>query len=388
MHPATLELSQGGRGEVARALEELKLGRPVLLVGTTGQVESCSIVVAAELVTASAMAFVVRHTSGFVCVALDEDQADRLDLPPMVAGGGTAGSVPYAVTVDARTGISTGISAKDRAHTARLLADPRVRADELLRPGHLVPIRTGRSGVIERLASEEAAVDLARLAGLAPAAVMAEVVSSRSPISMCGIAEIDSFAMSYGLPVVSVDDVLMYRRQVEVHVERRASTDLSLAGGSFLSVVYRAIDRREHFALLHGDATDQYDRQVVYVHGECVEGDVFGATRCQCRAMLEQAFEFVSERGSGVVLYLRGDAGQPDPLATLDGRQPPSHSPVSGLRCLDEGQLSAAAHIMRDLRMRRPRLLGGDASLQARLHQYGLSARLHGRGLTAADGVA
>jgi 3,4-dihydroxy 2-butanone 4-phosphate synthase / GTP cyclohydrolase II len=317
---------------VRGALADVAAGRPVVLAGDDG---GGDLVFAAELATPQLLAFVVRHTAGFVCVAVPEDDAERLDLPLMVASDRDRPGAAQCVAVDAGAGISTGISAADRATTIRLLAAPDSGASDLVRPGHVVPLRVRPGGLFGARGRAEAATDLAGLAGLRPSAGLCGLVSGIDPGGMARGAELELFAREHGLSLVSIGDLAAYRGRFEGLVERGASAAMPLAAGRFTAVGYRSrTDGGEHVALVHGDIGDGEDVPV-HVHHECVVGDALGSALCGCGEHLRSALAGVAEEGRGVVVYLRSATD-------------------NGLRDRD-----VAAEILRDLGVRSTRPVAG-----------------------------
>ncbi len=350
-----------GAGPIERvraALSDLAAGRPVVVVDHEDRGD---LVVASELATPQAMAFMVRHTSGFVCVAVTGDDADRLDLPLMVRTARQRPGAAQCVAVDARAGVSTGISATDRARTIRLLAAEDTDATDLVRPGHVVPLRTEADGVLGHPGRAEAAVDLAVLAGLRPSGALCELVSTARPSGMARGAELDAFACEHGLQLVAISDLVAYRMRFEKLIERGVETTIPLATGRFTAVGYRSrIDGSEHLALVHGEIGDG-EEVLVYVHRECLVGDVLGSTGCRCGGRLQSALASVVGEGRGVVVYLRGGQGDG---AFLEALVPPPHQcpgdqpPVAadpGLR-----DHSIGGQILRDLGIRSSRTLSAD----------------------------
>ncbi|MGY1620739.1 3,4-dihydroxy-2-butanone-4-phosphate synthase [Geodermatophilus sp. SYSU D00965] len=296
----------GGADPIERvraALSDVAAGRPVVLVDDAGRGD---LVFAAELATPELLAFVVRHTAGFVCVAVPEDDADRLDLPLMVAADRDRPGAAQCVAVDAAEGTTTGISAADRAVTIRLLAAPDSVPSDLVRPGHVVPLRVAADGVLGSRGRAEAAADLAGLAGLRPSAGRCELVSTTDPGELARGADLERFGREHGLRLVSVADLVAYRARFEGLVERGVSATMPLAAGRFTAVGYRGrADGAEHLALVHGDVGDGAD-VLAHVHRECVVGDALGSALCGCGEHLRSALAAVAAEGRGVVVYLRG----------------------------------------------------------------------------------
>lgn len=288
----------------ARASEQLQAGRPVVVTGgadgTHGQ-----LAFAAASASAETVAFTVRHSTGFLCAALDPERAQRLDLGQMQ---GAARGSRLLVSVDAAVGVTTGISASDRARTLRLLADADTTAADLTRPGHLVPSAVHPAGVLGRAGHAEAATDLLAMVGLPTVAGLAAVVSTTSPTGLATGTELEEFCAHHDLVRVSVDDVLQHRLATEPIHARPVGARLPLDEGDFRAFAFRTTaDDREHLALVHGSVADAED-VLVHVRNECVLADVFGATRCSCRAELDTALRRITTAGRGVLIYLRQEA--------------------------------------------------------------------------------
>ena len=294
-------------GSIEQALAEIAAGRPVVVVDGEDREDEGDLIVAAEHIDAATMAFVVRHTSGFVCVALPEHDCQRLALPPLHPTNSDSFGTAYRVTVDAAEGVTTGISARDRAHTARVLASQTASANDLVRPGHVVPLAARPGGVLERAGHTEAAVDLTRLAGLAPAGVLCEIVSTRAPGHMARRPELVDFAAEHGLTMITIAELAAHRRRIETRVERVTATRLPTMAGTVRAVGYRGLpDGAEHIAMVAGEVAS--DDVPVHIHVECLIGDVFRSLRCGCARRLDVAMREVSATGRGVVLYLRSGA--------------------------------------------------------------------------------
>jgi 3,4-dihydroxy 2-butanone 4-phosphate synthase / GTP cyclohydrolase II len=364
---------------VERALVDLAAGKAVLVIDDEDRENEGDLIFAAQLATPELVAFMVRYTSGYICVPITEANADRLDLPPMFRVNQDRRGTAYTVTVDAREGITTGISASDRAYTVRLLADPATTSADLSRPGHIVPLRARDGGVLRRPGHTEAAVDLARLAGLAPAGVLCEVVSEKDPSGMARADELRTFADEHGLALISIADLIAYRRRSEKLVERVATARVPLRYGEFTAVGYASsYDNREHVAFVFGEIGDGAD-VLVRVHSECLTGDVFGSLRCDCGPQLDAALAAVAREGRGVVLYVRGHEGRGIGLLhklqayqlqdlgsdTLDANL------ELGLPA-DARDYGTGAQILVDLGIHTMRLLSNNPAKRAGLEGYGL----------------
>lgn len=299
---------------VERAIADIAAGKAVVVVDDEDRENEGDLIFAAEMATPELVAFMVRYTSGYLCVPLDGADCDRLGLPPMYSVNQDKHGTAYTVTVDAREGIGTGISASDRAATMRLLADPASTAGHFTRPGHVVPLRAKEGGVLRRPGHTEAAVDLARMANLAPAGVICEIVSQKDEGAMAQTPELRVFADEHGLALISIADLIAWRRRHEKHVVRVADARIPTAHGTFRAVGYTSIyDEVEHVALVLGDIPGpdgEGNDVLVRVHSECLTGDVFGSLRCDCGPQLDAAMEMVAQEGRGIVLYMRGHEGR------------------------------------------------------------------------------
>ena len=269
---------------IEQAIEDLGTGRAVVVVDDEDRENEGDLVFAAARATPPLLAFMIKHTSGVVCVPMLGEHLDRLRIPPMTYVNEDRKKTAYTVSVDARDGVSTGISASDRSHTIRVLVDSATEPFELTRPGHVFPLRAVEEGVLRRPGHTEAAVDLARLAGLTPAGVIAEIVNDDG--SMARLPDLLTFAHTHGLTIVSIADLIRYRRRTERTVTRDAETRIPTRHGEFRAVGYRdTVTGTEHVALVRGDLGDGQD-VLVRVHSECLTGDVLGSTRCDCGPQL------------------------------------------------------------------------------------------------------
>jgi 3,4-dihydroxy 2-butanone 4-phosphate synthase / GTP cyclohydrolase II len=294
--------------DVDRAIKDIAEGRAVVVVDDANRENEGDIIVAASMATPELLAFMIRYTSGVICVPLLGAELDRLQLPLMTSQNTERMRTAFTLSVDARDGVSTGISAADRATTIRRLVDPATTARDLVRPGHVFPLRYAEGGVLRRPGHTEAAVDLARLAGLPEAGVLAEVVNDDG--TMARLPELREFANTHGLALISIEQLIEYRRRTERQLSRQAQTRLPNAFGLWQAFGYRhEVDRTEYVALVLGDVADGTD-VLTRLHSECLTGDVFGSLRCDCGAQLEAAMAAIAAEGRGVVLYLRGHEGR------------------------------------------------------------------------------
>lgn len=297
---------------VERAIADIAAGKAVVVVDDEDRENEGDLIFAAEMATPELVAFMVRYTSGYLCVPLTGEDCDRMGLPPMYSVNQDRHGTAYTVTVDAREGITTGISAADRATTMRTLANPLSVAGDLTRPGHVVPLRAKEGGVLRRPGHTEAAVDLAKAAGLAPAGVICEIVSQKDVGSMARTTELREFADEHDLALISIEALISWRRHNEKHVVKVADARIPTEFGTFRAVGYQSpYDDAEHVALVMGDISEENGEDVlVRVHSECLTGDVFGSLRCDCGPQLNAAMEMVGREGRGVVLYMRGHEGR------------------------------------------------------------------------------
>jgi 3,4-dihydroxy 2-butanone 4-phosphate synthase / GTP cyclohydrolase II len=381
MTPEQIEERQRIRlDSVEDAIADVAAGKAVVVVDDVDRENEGDIVFAASKATPELMAFTIRHSSGVICVPMPADMLDRLEIPLMTPHNKDKLRTAYTISVDARDGVSTGISAADRAHTARVLADSATEPWEITRPGHVFPLRYREGGVLVRRGHTEAAVDLARMAGLTAAGVLVEVVNDDG--TMKRGQELRDFADEHGLRLISIEQMVHHRRRTESHVERVAETRLPTRHGDFTAFGYRiTVDGSEHIALVYGDPDALRDGQPVLtrVHSECLTGDVFGSARCDCGPQLEEAMERIAEEGSGLVIYLRGHEGRGiGLLAKLQayqlqdgGRDTVDANLDLGLPA-DARHYGAATQILRDLGVGSVRLMTNNPDKTTSLESYGV----------------
>jgi 3,4-dihydroxy 2-butanone 4-phosphate synthase / GTP cyclohydrolase II len=291
------------------AVAAIGQGEIVVVVDDEDRENEGDLIMAAEFATPEKIAFFVKHTSGLICAPITNDRADELDLPLMVAHNTESQRTAFTVTVDYQHETTTGISAADRARTIRSLIDPSTRPDDLARPGHIAPLRAREGGVLKRAGHTEAAIDLARMAGLYPAGVLCEIVTDDG-LGMARLPELERFAKTHGLLLISIADLIRYRRQREKLVRRIAEARIPTEWGDFACYAYQSVlDHETHLAFVQG-APQGEDNVLVRVHSECLTGDVFGSLRCDCGLQLQAAMAKIAEEGMGVVVYLRGHEGR------------------------------------------------------------------------------
>ncbi|WP_043738836.1 bifunctional 3,4-dihydroxy-2-butanone-4-phosphate synthase/GTP cyclohydrolase II [Nocardia asiatica] len=369
----------GELDSVPAAVAAIASGGMVLVVDDEDRENEGDLVLAAEKATAANIGFLVRHTSGVLCVPMAGGDLDRLDLPPMTAVNQDPKGTAYTVSVDAAGGIDTGISAADRARTMRLLADPATTAADLTRPGHVFPLRAHPAGVLGRPGHTEAAVDLVRLAGLRPAGVIAEVV--RDDGSMARLPELLTMARVHGIPIISIADLIGYRHRIESGVARIVETRLPTRFGDFRVIGYRdETTDAEHLALVFGAPGDE--DVLTRIHSECLTGDAFGSLRCDCGEQLDAALRAVAAEGRGVVVYLRGQEGRGvgllNKLRAYELQDQGADTVDANLRLglpVDARRYDAAARILADLGVRSVRLLSNNPAKQAGLTEYGIAVQ-------------
>jgi 3,4-dihydroxy 2-butanone 4-phosphate synthase/GTP cyclohydrolase II len=364
---------------IERALRDLAAGKAVVVVDDEDRENEGDLIFAAEKATPELVSFMVRYTSGYICVALTDSECDRLDLPPMHYANSDNFRTAFTVTVDAREGISTGISASDRASTIRLLADPDAGPKDLVRPGHVLPLRARDGGVLRRPGHTEASVDLTRLAGLAPAGALCEIVSQKDEGDMARADELQVFAEDHDLALITIADLIAYRRRYEKQVERVAEARIPTRHGGFVAYGYdNVLDGIEHIALVYGNLDDG-ENVLVRVHSECLTGDVFGSLRCDCGPQLDAALAAVAAEGRGVVLYVRGHEGRGIGLMHKlqayqlqeSGADTVDANLALGMPA-DARDYGTGAQILVDLGVRSMRLLTNNPDKRAGLEGYGL----------------
>jgi 3,4-dihydroxy 2-butanone 4-phosphate synthase/GTP cyclohydrolase II len=360
---------------IEEAFEALKAGLPILVTDDEDRENEGDVILAAATVTTEWMAWTIRHTSGYICVPMPEARADRLGLPLMVADNRDPRRTAYTVTVDAAEGVSTGISAADRAHTIRLLAQEGSSASDFVRPGHVIPLRAKEGGVLDRGGHTEAAVDLCRLAGLAPVGAIGELVHDDG--SMMRLPAVLKLGAQHNLPVITIAALIAWRQRHD-RIERLAETRLPTEHGVFRVVGYRdLLTGDEHLALvsprgLHGRAP------LARLHSECLTGDVFRSQRCDCGAQLERSLARVGAEG-GVVVYLRGHEGRGVGLLSKlqayalqdTGFDTVDAQTELGLP-IDAREYAAGAAILADLDVAAVRLLTNNPMKVNAMREYGI----------------
>ncbi|MHB1509896.1 MAG: bifunctional 3,4-dihydroxy-2-butanone-4-phosphate synthase/GTP cyclohydrolase II [Acidimicrobiales bacterium] len=363
---------------VEDAIAAVGRGEMVVVVDDEDRENEGDLVMAAEFATPQAIAFFLAHTSGLICVPLTPERLDQLELPLMVPNNTESQRTAFTVAVDYKPGTTTGISASDRAATIRALIDGATRPHELARPGHVFPLRYRAGGVLKRAGHTEATVDLARLAGCYPAGVLCEIVTADKQ-AMARRPELEAFAVTHGLVMITIADLVRYRRHREKLVERIASARIPTAQGEFTGHAYLSlIDGEHHFALVAGDISGR-ENVLVRVHSECLTGDVFGSRRCDCGPQLEFALDKIAAEGVGALVYLRGHEGRGIGLAHKlhaynlqeQGRDTVDANLDLGLP-VDSREYGIGAQILVDLGITTMRLMTNNPAKYGGLEGFGL----------------
>src|SRR3954463_2734091 len=287
---------------IEQALEDIREGKMVVVCDDEDRENEGDLTMAAQFVTPEAINFMATHGRGLICLSLTPERCEELGLDLMAAKNESPFETPFTVSIEAREGVTTGISAADRARTIQVAIDPESRPRDLVQPGHVFPLKSRPGGVLERTGQTEAAVDLARLAGLNPSGVICEVMNDDG--TMARVPDLERYCAKHGLKMITVADLIAYRRRHDKLIERVVETHLPTQFGDFQVVGFRSlVDEKHHVAMVKGDITGEED-VLVRVHSECLTGDVFHSLRCDCGQQLEDALRQIEEEGRGVLLYL------------------------------------------------------------------------------------
>jgi 3,4-dihydroxy 2-butanone 4-phosphate synthase/GTP cyclohydrolase II len=363
---------------IKEAIVDIKSGRMVILVDDEDRENEGDLCMAAEFITPEAINFMARYGRGLICLSLSEEMADKLRLYPMVRDNRSRFGTAFTVSIEAKRGVSTGISAADRATTIKTALAEDARADDLVSPGHVFPIRARKGGVLVRTGQTEGSVDLARLAGLKPAGVICEIMKDDG--TMARMPDLEVFAREHQLKIVTIADLIDFRMQHESLIRRAATANLpSRFGGAFKIIVYENdVDDMKHIALVKGDIGPE-DEVLVRVHSECVTGDIFGSERCDCGDQLHRAMEMVQEAGKGVIVYMHQEGrgiGLVNKIRAYELQERGADTVDANIELgfkADLREYGIGAQILVDLGVRKMRMMTNNPKKIVALEGYGIA---------------
>lgn len=362
---------------IPEILDDLRVGKMIILVDDEDRENEGDLMIAAEKVTPEAVNFMATHARGLICLALTAERVEQLQLPPMTRENTSPFETAFHVSIEARTGVTTGISAHDRARTIQVAVDPNCGANDLVRPGHVFPLKAKDGGVLVRAGQTEGSVDLARMAGLIPAGVICEIMNEDG--TMARMPQLRTFSEKHGIKICTVEALIQYRRTHEKLVRRAAETRLPTAYGEFRLVAYDTdVDQQNHVALVMGNPAGKQN-VLVRVHSECMTGDVFGSMRCDCGPQLHQAMKVVAEEGEGVIVYMRQEGrgiGLVNKIRAYELQDQGMDTEEANIHLgfdPDPREYGIGAQILKDLGITTMRLITNNPVKRRGLQGYGLS---------------